>query len=481
MLRRLALAALAAFSLSDAHAGDTKLTQALTGFRKVSTNVYERIPSNTGTAAGSSRSWAVVAGKAEATDAVVISNGPVGNLPVTAKGTIDKVGMATTIASMFLPGWASIALQAAKAVYDQVRVSADASGNLTADPGQATVQTTVYQINPTGGVSTVTTGSSPDAVCTAYIDKKIATLSQSSGNNTFSYAQQTYPGYPTATTCLKYINVHQVNCPSGGGQCTVSDTQTSGGGPIVQTTGPTCPASIDPLNPANSIPAGGAIGADGKCPTARYNHVAATVDDAVAKASQYLTADQMIDALKKAIEAGGTADILPTAITGPVSQDGTPVVSSTTDSTGTTTTTTTPKYNYDYSSPTQVKVTPGETVQTVKPGGATTTTTTTGGQPNNTTVQVPDFCLDYPDRAGCKLVGEPPSPENIQTESNNVHVSPEGGFGADSGTCPGLVHTVSLGNVDVFGMFCKFMAGIRFAVVGCAWIIAAMIFIGRTE
>jgi hypothetical protein len=156
------------------------------------------------------------------------------------------------------------------------------------------------------------------------------------------------------------------------------------------------------------------------------------------------------------------------------------VTSTTVDSTGTTQQTTTPKYTYDYTTPTQVKVTPSEVKTTTAPGGATTTTTT-GQAPTTGTVQVPDFCLDYPDRAGCKLVGDPPSPENIQTESNNVQVTPEGGFGADNGTCPGLVHTVSLGNVDVFGLFCKFMAGIRFAVIGCAWIIAAMIFIGRTE
>jgi len=43
------------------------------------------------------------------------------------------------------------------------------------------------------------------------------------------------------------------------------------------------------------------------------------------------------------------------------------------------------------------------------------------------------------------------------------------------------VHTTLLGDVDPFGLVCTYMSGIRFAVIGIAWIMAALIFMGRTD
>lgn len=133
-------------------------------------------------------------------------------------------------------------------------------------------------------------------------------------------------------------------------------------------------------------------------------------------------------------------------------------------------------------------------------GTQTTTTTTTCDQAGNCTTtketettgtyvdpeqaaeeEQPSECELHPNTAGCAELDTPTGP-NLPTSSVNISgVSPQAGWGADTGTCPALVHTVSLGDVDVFGLICTYMQGIRFLVIGISWLIAALIFIGRTD
>lgn len=132
-------------------------------------------------------------------------------------------------------------------------------------------------------------------------------------------------------------------------------------------------------------------------------------------------------------------------------------------------------------------------------GTQTTTTTTTCDQLGNceTTTETetegsfvdpeadpeeqPSECELNPTAAGCAELDVPNGPDLPTSNVSISGVVPQTGWGADNGTCPALVHTVSLGDVDVFGLMCTYMAGIRFLVIGMAWLIAALIFIGRTD
>lgn len=93
----------------------------------------------------------------------------------------------------------------------------------------------------------------------------------------------------------------------------------------------------------------------------------------------------------------------------------------------------------------------------------------------------PSECELHPNTAGCAELDTPTGPDLPTSNVSISGVSPQSGWGADNATCPALVHTVSLGDVDVFGLVCTYMQGIRFLVIGIAWLIAALIFIGRTD
>ncbi len=64
---------------------------------------------------------------------------------------------------------------------------------------------------------------------------------------------------------------------------------------------------------------------------------------------------------------------------------------------------------------------------------------------------------------------------------NVASVVPDAGWGASDGACPSSVMTLSIGAVDPFGLICTYMTGIRFAVIGIAWLMAGFIFLGRID
>ena len=148
----------------------------------------------------------------------------------------------------------------------------------------------------------------------------------------------------------------------------------------------------------------------------------------------------------------------------------------------------------------------GKTSDTTCTGtSCTTTTTTTTNNPNGTTTTTTgtetedkgDFCSEHPgnpqceeetdpckdaaDTLACLKVGTVPTPAAITATTVTAAITPQSGWGADNGSCPALVHTTKLGNVDVFGLFCTYAAGIRFAVIGFAFMVAVLIFLGRTD
>lgn len=95
-------------------------------------------------------------------------------------------------------------------------------------------------------------------------------------------------------------------------------------------------------------------------------------------------------------------------------------------------------------------------------------------------VPPPDICKDHPDSSACAKLDVPATPP-LPTTEINVSVAPDTGWGADNGTCPAQVYTHLVGNVDVYQLFCKYLQGIRFLVIGFAWLMGTLIFIGRVE
>lgn len=170
--------------------------------------------------------------------------------------------------------------------------------------------------------------------------------------------------------------------------------------------------------------------------------------------------------------------------------------------TETTTTTKTPPVDNGDGTTTETETT---TKEVTNPDGSTgtqaTTTTTTCDQAGNCEIttetettgsyvdpedagqeeDAPSECELHPNTAGCAELDTPTGPDLPTSNVSISGVSPQSGWGADNATCPALVHTVSLGDVDVFGLICTYMQGIRFLVIGISWLIAALIFVGRTD
>lgn len=252
----------------------------------------------------------------------------------------------------------------------------------------------------------------------------------------------------------------------------------------VATTVLECPTVIDFEEPANLIPSGTKVGPDAKCPTGRYSPI--TIQEAANKVSANppASSQNFQDAVREAIQNGNESAPSELSTTGPASQLGTPTSTTTTNSQGTTTTTQQPKYSYQYAGDT---ITYQTTNNTYTCAGAGSCSVENADESTEETVAPPapqdpkDPCTANPDRAGCARLGDPPSPEEVKKKDIAITVNPVGGFGADSGSCPAPITLRSGATVDPYGLFCTYMGGIRFAIVGVAWLIAALIFIGRIE
>lgn len=293
-----------------------------------------------------------------------------------------------------------------------------------------------------------------------------------------------------------------------------SDTYVSG-------TATNCPASIDALNPANSIPAGAPVGPDNRCATGRYTSPY-TVEQAADRYVQYPKPGASPSAwAADAIAAGETipGDSLPASGTAPASggspaassSNGTlttqgPAVSSTTTtstpattttsngtttttpgSTVSTTTTTVPSYTWTFGGD-EISYNTTNTTYTCSGAGACSssnsssvvTTTTTNGAPSTTAPEpTPDVCKTNPDSSGCAKLGTASGPDWTPT-NNNISMTPASAWGAGDSACP-AAQTLTLGGFAIpfdNTLMCQFFSGMRFAVLAAASIIAVMIFIG---
>lgn len=121
----------------------------------------------------------------------------------------------------------------------------------------------------------------------------------------------------------------------------------------------------------------------------------------------------------------------------------------------------------------------GNPVTTVT--SSSTTATTAQAQADAKKAEAVTQCDKFPDSLGCATLGTAPAAAAMPASSAGVSWTADSGWGASTGACPALVQTQSLGAVNVFGFICQYLAGIRFAVIGCAGIMACFIFLGRID
>lgn len=278
-------------------------------------------------------------------------------------------------------------------------------------------------------------------------------------------------------TLCTYTGVNTYHNIPGGGDLVQSQPNQTAYASARQVATDSCPASIDALNPLYSTPSGGSAGTDGKCPTGRYS--APTAQYLQDRLKTYADPTAAPDVVKGWLDSGKPiygAD--PVGITGPTVGPSVSTRTDTTDGTGTTTKieTTQPRYTY---TPTKIGITPETTTTTTHPDGSVTgtTSTTTGSNPSSGTTTLPDYCVDHPERIGCKEITEAP---NVPFEPTEVPVQMNPQDWGGGGGCP-ADRVLNLHGITVnwsWAPLCDFMTGIRFAVVAMAWISAISIFVG---
>lgn len=430
-----------------AHAqANATIGSSLTGFVPAAGGGYVRVEQLLAQNAGQ-RIWGIATGGALSVADTIAVAGPAGALTVTATTGVTlaegaaAVGrcLAGAVPICAVGGAAYLAYSAYRAFHpSQVPGSTVTAGLLDYDPGK----------DPTVGANTYRFASSvwtyPQYVGAQYYDSPQA-LADSWGQ------KKVAAGY--ATECHQYSlgpTANQFNVGETGGptmQCTggtqgnqyvsVQSTRLADGpGPS------TCSASTDPQNPAYNVPAGAPVGIDGKCPTARYNHVPFTpaqAADVIAlnpppagtwnptAGTGSPTGSQFPHAVSDAVDKGLPAQTVkgtPQSTTGPASQTGTPT-STTTNNGGTSSTSTqTPTYNYTYG-PTTITV---QNSNVTVNGGTTTTTTGPDAKPP------PTDCDKYPDDVACTKLGAPPVAENLPNTDTPITYAPTA-FTSSAG-CP---------------------------------------------
>jgi len=155
---------------------------------------------------------------------------------------------------------------------------------------------------------------------------------------------------------------------------------------------------------------------------------------------------------------------------GPAKVQEAPTTKTTTSPTGTSATTTTQTtYNVTYNTNSFSWTT---TTNITNPDGSSETK-------DETPVEPKSECELHPETVSCQEPDTPDGPEK-PTKDVQVVVTPDGGWGADGGSCPAPVSTTVQGMPVVVDntLFCQFLGGIRFAVIGAFGIAAALIFMG---
>ena len=426
------------------------------------------------------RTYTVAGTDIAVVDAVSLA-GRAGPLEVAVPATVAAVEALTAIATVMATGPGAAIIGTGVAGIVAMRIYRD--GGLHWDQGQPKEVLNAYAC---GGDHF---GMSQESACAAFARYSESTVPQPPVGSLLQGWTLTSCNGGTPGSC--YFSVKTTNCYQG--DCSnVSYSQRNAQVLRVQTT--QCAAVIDALNPAYSVAAGSPPGPDGKCRSARYNHVDMTPAQAAAKVLDN-PHPGLVDQLKQGLQdmwnpvprdASGInskpeqsvkATPGPANITGPTSQPGQPGTSTSTGPGGTSTTSTTPQYNYSYS-PTTITYNETNTTITVNPDGTSTTTT---NNPPPTQPQDPkDPCTQHPDSAGCQPLGELDSPD-LPDQQVDLSITPDTGWHDANGVCPAprsmAIHGMSELSFS-WQPFCDFASGIRPVVIAVAWLAAAGIFMG---
>jgi len=91
-----------------------------------------------------------------------------------------------------------------------------------------------------------------------------------------------------------------------------------------------------------------------------------------------------------------------------------------------------------------------------------------------------DPCLENPGRIGCSEWGKPDD-SDLETNTKNISITPQGGFGPDSASCPAdLTYTIHQGTTLrlSYAPVCKAGDMFRPIILGLAWITSILTFLG---
>jgi len=94
----------------------------------------------------------------------------------------------------------------------------------------------------------------------------------------------------------------------------------------------------------------------------------------------------------------------------------------------------------------------------------------------------PGLCDLYPDILACVKLDTPEAPD-LPTSEKPISITPDGGWGADGGTCPPPRQIMVQGRTIPipFDLFCMYMSGLYPVVIAMAWLSAAFIVVGARE
>jgi hypothetical protein len=319
---------------------------------------------------------ALTAGRVVVSDAITTGVGR-SAVGVVASSEITAASIASGAATVALLAGVGVAsYEITKAIRCQV-----VEGNWMCDPGQ-----------PSGGAAVV------------YLPSGNGAVSSVPPLGTFATIPLACEAYRQAVV-QSFIDIGEPNpvvtvtaCNASGMTAQIAGYGTRFGSMSTQPGTGSCPASVDALNPAWSVPAGSPPGADGKCATGRYDGVAAT--QVAALIQPQLTAQNAPAVATEVLEKGGTLQNGPVTVTGPATKP----VGTITSTTPTGSTTTSVVNNYTYQGDTYSWIeTSTSTVNNAGSDPVTTTTTTDAPADDRTPCEID------PGTVGCMKPGELPT------------------------------------------------------------------------
>ena len=92
------------------------------------------------------------------------------------------------------------------------------------------------------------------------------------------------------------------------------------------------------------------------------------------------------------------------------------------------------------------------------------------------------LCKQHPDILACQQLDTPSDP-NITNNDKNIDITPDSGWGADSGSCP-ADRTMTLHGQTVaysWSPVCTYAGIMRYPIIGFAWLTAVLIALGMSQ